>query len=225
MDGRIRIGRVLRILGEIDADVVALQEVLSIPSGTPEDDQARFLAGQLGYHFRIGETRRLRGGSYGNVTLSRLPIVSHRNYDITQRGREERGCLRTDVRFGSRTLHIFNLHLGTAFRERRYQAQRLAGHEVFQTRDKQGPRVILGDFNEWISGLASRLFRDHFQGTRIRPLFGRSRSYPGVLPILHLDHIYYDLPLVVERAEPLRNLRTLFASDHLPIIADFRIPE
>ena len=44
MDRRVRPARIVDVLREIDADVVALQEVLSIRSGTAEDDQARFIA-------------------------------------------------------------------------------------------------------------------------------------------------------------------------------------
>lgn len=226
LDRRIRIERIARILREINADVIALQEVLSIDGRNPEDHQARFIAEGLGFHYQIGENRKFRGGAYGNVTLSRFPISFSCNYDITQHGREERGCLRTDIRLDSRqTLHIYNLHLGTAYTERRYQAHRLVDHEILKGEGKKGGRIILGDFNEWIAGLASRLFHSHFQSIHLRAVFGKSRSYPGVLPFLHLDHIYYDGRLELEKVGTLRNLRTLIASDHLPVIADFRLLE
>jgi endonuclease/exonuclease/phosphatase family metal-dependent hydrolase len=224
LDRRVRIERIARILREIDADVIALQEVLSVDGRNPEDHQARFLAEALGLHFRIGENRKLYGGVYGNVTLSRFPIVFSCNYDITQAGREERGCLRTDLRTGSgQMLHIYNLHLGTAYTERRHQARRLVEHEILAGEEERGARIILGDFNEWISGLATRLFHSRFQSVRIRPALGRSRSYPGLLPFMHLDHIYYDGRLELEKVELRRTLRTVIASDHLPIIADFRL--
>ncbi len=226
LDQRVKIERIAKILRAIEADVIALQEVLSVAGKRREDHQAQFLAEELEYHYRIGENRKIRGGAYGNVTLSRFPISFSCNYDITQHGREERGCLQTDIRFDSRqTLHIYNLHLGTAFTERRYQAHRLVEHEILKGEGKKGARVILGDFNEWVAGLASRLFHSHFQSIHLRPVFGKPRSYPGVLPFLHLDHIYYDRRLELERVETIRNLRTLIASDHLPVIADFRFLE
>jgi endonuclease/exonuclease/phosphatase family metal-dependent hydrolase len=226
LDQRVKIDRIARVLGEIKADIIALQEVLSVEGKRREDHQAQFIAEELGYHFQIGENRKFRGGAYGNVTFSRFPIFFSCNYDITQHGREERGCLQTDIQLDSRqTLHIYNLHLGTAYTERRYQAHRLVRHEILKGEGKKGARIVLGDFNEWIAGLASRLFHSHFQSIRTRPILGKIRSYPGVLPFMHLDRIYYDGRLELEKVETLRNLRTLIASDHLPIIADFRLLE
>jgi endonuclease/exonuclease/phosphatase family metal-dependent hydrolase len=220
----VKIERIAKILREINADVIALQEVLSMEGTRREDHQARYIAEELGHHYHIGENRQLHGGAYGNVTLSRFPISFACNYDLTQHGREERGCLRTDIQLDTgQTLHIYNLHLGTAYAERRYQAHKLVEHEILKGRGIRGARVILGDLNEWIAGLASRMLRSHFQSARVRPLFGRSRTYPGVLPFIHLDHIYFDGQLDLENVEPVRSLRTLIASDHLPIIADFRL--
>ena len=226
LDQRVRIERIAKILREISADIIALQEVVNIEGGRREDHQALFIAEELGYQYQIGENRRLKGGAYGNVTLSRFPISFACNYDLTQHGREERGCLRTDIQIeATRSLHIYNIHLGTAYRERRYQAHRMVAHEILKGEGLKGPRIILGDFNEWIAGLASRLLRSHFQSIRVLPFFGRSRSYPGLFPFLHLDRIYFDRQLDLQKVESFRNLKTLIASDHVPIIADFRIRE
>src|SRR5919199_1713054 len=129
LDRRVRPGRIAAVLRALNADVVALQEVLSVGGGAREADQARFIAEELGYHYTVGENRRLRGGAYGNVVLSRRAPVHVRNYDITWRGRERRGCLRVDFAAdeaqGLPALHVFNVHLGTAFLERRHQAREL----------------------------------------------------------------------------------------------------
>jgi len=52
----------------------------------------------------------------------------------------------------------------------------------------------------------------------------RRRTYPGVLPVLHLDHIYLAGGVEVRRVELPRNRLTLMASDHLPLVADVVIP-
>src|SRR5438093_584668 len=125
LDRRVRPGRIIDILGRIDADIIALQEVCSIEGRSREEDQARFIAEELGLGFAFGENWRFKGGRYGNVVLTRFPIQIHRNYDITTMNRQPRGCLRTDVKLGASTLHVFNVHFGTALLEHRAQAHRL----------------------------------------------------------------------------------------------------
>ena len=157
LDGRVRPDRIVQVLSEIDADIVALQEVVCVEGKAREDHQARYIAEALGYHVELGENRQHKGGTYGNALLSRFPIYHARNYDISIRDRERRGCLRADVRLeDGGWLHI--LHLGTSFFERRKQARKLFGQQINLTdRELPGNKIILGDFNEWTRGLASRL--------------------------------------------------------------------
>src|SRR5579884_3284447 len=106
IDRCVRPGRIVDVLARVDADIIALQEVCRSETRNPEADQAQFIARRLGLHFSFGENRRLGAGGYGNVVLTRLPIRSDRNYDITTMDREPRGCLRADVEFGETTLHV-----------------------------------------------------------------------------------------------------------------------
>jgi endonuclease/exonuclease/phosphatase family metal-dependent hydrolase len=216
--------RIARVMQEVGADVWALQEVLSLPGERPEEDQARYLAAQLGYEVAMGQVRQLFGGVYGNIVLSRFPMASSCNYDLTVHGREERGCLRVDADLGDgEVLHVFNVHLGTAFMERRHQARRLIAPELLQHQELNGHRVVLGDFNEWTRGLASQLMAAHFECADTRRLFKWSRTYPGVLPFMHLDHIYYDATLKLEHLTLHRSRAALIASDHLPLAGDFQV--
>ncbi|MCA1632462.1 MAG: endonuclease/exonuclease/phosphatase family protein [Acidobacteria bacterium] len=229
LDRRVRPARIASVLREMDADVIALQEVVSVESGAArEAHQARFIAEELGYQFHLGENRRHKGGAYGNVVLSRLPVELCRNYDITWRGREPRGCLRADVRLDaaedSPVIHFFNVHLGTAFVERRHQGRKLVGEEILRDAGLKGPRVVLGDFNEWTRGLASRLLGEELRSADVRHHLSSARTYPGAFPLVHLDHVYYDRALELERLSLHRSLTALVASDHLPLVADFRLP-
>ncbi|HEX8493882.1 MAG TPA: endonuclease/exonuclease/phosphatase family protein [Pyrinomonadaceae bacterium] len=222
LDRRVRPERIAMVLREAKADIIALQEVLSVEGRERERHQARFIAEELGMDYHIGENRRLDGGAYGNVVLSRWPLRAAHNYDITWSGRERRGCLRVDVPLDKgRVLHIFNVHLGTAFLERRHQARQLTGDGILRQPELSGARVVLGDFNEWTHGLASRLLSQHFESADIRHHLRRGRTYPGVLPLVHLDHVYYDQALTLERLTLHRSRTALVASDHLPLVADF----
>jgi endonuclease/exonuclease/phosphatase family metal-dependent hydrolase len=214
MDGRTSAIRIAEVLQEVDADVIALQEVL--------EHQAETIAKDLRMGYALGETRKHRGYAYGNVVLSRFPIREARNYDLSVRGREERGCLRADLQVSGTVLHVFNVHLGTAFLERRTQGRRLMAPELLNDTEIESPRIVLGDFNEWTQGLATRLLRRHLESADVRAHLQRSKTYPGVLPFLHLDHIYYDPALRLERLTLWRTKKALVASDHLPLVGEFR---
>lgn len=222
LDRRVRPVRIVRVLSELDADIVALQEVVS-SRGQHEQDQARFIAEELGYHYWLGENRRHYGGAYGNLLLSRFPLRLIHNHDITIGRHERRGCLRADIDFEGATLHLFNVHLGTSFLERRQQIRKLLSPGILNNSELHGVRIILGDFNEWTRGLASRLLSAHFQSVDIKTHLGRSRTYPGLIPFLHLDHIYFDAALKLERLMLHRSHTAIIASDHLPLVANFRL--
>jgi endonuclease/exonuclease/phosphatase family metal-dependent hydrolase len=236
LDRRVRPARIASVLREVDADIIALQEVLSVGGAAREMDQARFIAEELGYDYCIGENRRLSGGAYGNVILSRLPWRHVHNYDITWGGRERRGCLRVDIETGgdnsssssndtgaSVLLHLFNVHLGTAYIERRHQARQLVGERILGNAELTGARIVLGDFNEWTKGLATRLLTEQLQSVDVRTHLRSPRTYPGPLPLVHLDHIYFDPALELTQLTLHKSRTALVASDHLPLVADFRV--
>jgi endonuclease/exonuclease/phosphatase family metal-dependent hydrolase len=220
MDRRVMPGRIIEVLREIDADVIALQEVVGAgPSGS---GQAEEIGAALGMGWVMGPVRHLRQHLFGNVVLSRYPIVQHAQYDLSWRTCEARGSQRADLDLGDdRTLHIYNVHLGTAVLERRYQAPRLAAfvHDHRVT----GPKIILGDFNEWMRGLATRTLSSLFESIDIHAHLRRRRTYPGLFPVVHLDHIYYEGRVHVRGVELPRTRRALMASDHLPLVADLTV--
>jgi len=225
VDGRVHPERVAQVLEELHTDIVSLQEVVSHEGAGAADHQADYLARRLGLFGAMGETRKHHGGAYGNVTLSRWDFKLVRPIDLSIAGRERRAALRTDIRLGGRVLHVFNVHLGTAVHERRQQAVRLLDPDLLRAIDISGPRIVLGDFNEWVRGMVTRTLVAEFNLTDLRAHLTRARSYPALLPLLHLDHIYCDHHLKVEKALYHRSRRSLIASDHLPLVADLALSE
>lgn len=229
-DQKISPKRIIAVVRELDADILCLQEVVNAP-GNPLTRPHKFdQAGEIArafpdYAWAFGANRPLRGGVYGNMTLTRLPLRSWRNYDLTRprKGREERGVLQTEIDVGGETLQVFNVHLGTGFMERRYQATQLLGPRVLGQPELNAPRLVLGDFNEWTQGLTTKLLRDMFQSLRHQYARRVPRTFPGMLPFLSLDHCYYEPPLELEDTWLYRKRKALVASDHLPLIADFRV--
>lgn len=224
MDQRLRPDRILHVLKEIDADIIALQEVVSLNGLTREHEQPRYLAEELGYEYIMGDVRKHRGGMYGNLILSRSRITEQCTYNLSVERREERGCVRADVEWNGQKLHIFNVHLGTSYFERRHQGRKLVAAECITHEQFQEPRIVLGDFNEWTRGLATKLLKTHFASVDIRTHLNRARTYPGFFPMLHLDHIYYDHCLDLQSVHLHKSRTALAASDHLPLIAEFLVP-
>lgn len=219
MDRRTRPARVAEVLRHVDADVIALQEVIG--AGPHGGSHIEEIGAALGMGWVMAPTRQLRGHQFGNVVLSRFPITTHNQHDLTYKSCEERSMQRVDIDVNGHTLHVYNVHLGTAILERRHQAQRLA--TIVSDRHVTGPKIVLGDFNEWMRGLTTTMLSSRLKSVDLQQFMKRRRHYPGLFPILHLDHIYYDGPLEIVHIEVLRNRLSLVASDHLPLIADIRI--
>jgi endonuclease/exonuclease/phosphatase family metal-dependent hydrolase len=208
MDWRVRPDRIVQVLRELDADIVALQEVLA--------DQLPYLSEHSGMRHVFGAADHRHGNDYGNLLLTRFPVLGSENYDISVERREPRRCLRVDVQVsGGPVLHVFAVHLGTSWFERRKQALRMASADVIENPALRGCRILLGDFNEWTRGLSSRLMGERLSAGK------RSRGYPGMIPFLHLDQIYHDPQLRLRAMRLHRTKASLVASDHLPLVAEF----
>jgi endonuclease/exonuclease/phosphatase family metal-dependent hydrolase len=219
MDGRTRPDRIAAVLAGLDADVLALQEVVG--AGPNGGGHAEAIGAALGIGWVMSPARHLRGSLFGNVVLSRFPVRHHVQYDLSWRTCEPRCCQRVDLDVDGVVFHVYNVHLGTAFLERRFQAERLAA--IVSDRRVAGPKVVLGDFNEWTRGLATELLSERLQAVDLKHYLKRRRTYPGIFPILHLDHIYYQNAVEVLHVHLPRTRRTLIASDHLPLVADLRL--
>lgn len=222
VDGRTRIDRIARVLAEIQPDIVAMQEVVCHCGRELEFDQARYLGETLGYWVSIGETRKHQGGVYGNVTLSKRKPQHSVSVDVSVAGREPRGILRTDLQIAGRLVHVFNAHLGTGFFERRRQSLRLLEQDLLRSLDIAGPRIVLGDLNEWTRGQVSYVLHEEFAGNDLRRQLKSGRSFPSFAPLLNLDHIYLDNHLEAARAFFYNAPLAMLASDHLPLVADIQ---
>ncbi len=219
LDGRTNPARIAEVIRSIEADVVALQEVVG--AGGSSQGHAEEIGALLGMGWVMAPTRHLRGCLFGNVVLSRFPVRHHTQYDLSWKTCEPRCCQRVDLAIDDDTLHLYNVHLGTAFLERRHQAGRLSA--IVHDRRVGDPKIVLGDFNEWMKGLATSMLSEKLQSIDLRKHLRRRRTYPGVFPVLHLDHIYYEGKVEVVKLELPRTRLALMASDHLPLVAELKV--
>jgi len=216
LNRRRDLDRIAAVIQEIQPDVIGLQEVIRA-DGAAHADQPAYLASKLSMTAVMGVTRPHGGAAFGNAVLTRLPLVGSTTYDLSHRRYEPRGCLRVDLAIDGASLHVFNCHFGLRFGERREQLALLADL-LSVTVGVEGPRVLMGDFNEWHLGPISRVLRRQFPSrARMR------RTYPAVFPLLALDRIYWDQDLEGQRFRVHRSRRSRVASDHLPVVAQLSV--
>jgi endonuclease/exonuclease/phosphatase family metal-dependent hydrolase len=219
MDGRTLPERTIDVLESLNADVIALQEVIG--AGPDDSGHAEQIGAALGMGWVMASARHLRNHQFGNVVLSRFPIRQHVQYDLSWRTCEPRCCQRADIIIDDHTLHLFNVHLGTAYRERKDQAERLA--TIVHDARIDPPKILLGDFNEWSRGFATAPLLTKLEAIDLSVHLKRKRTYPGILPLLHLDHIYYEGAVEIAGVEIPRTRKSLMASDHLPFLAELKV--
>ncbi len=232
VDRRFQPERIARIISHHNPDIVLLQEV---DVGVPRSRKlnlAQELAGILDYpHYAVGLNVQLRQGMYGNATLSRYPIITERNINLTIDNRKSRGCLYTMITIPvdngrDRELPFFNLHLGLSFKERPRQIGLLVHSPEFKALANHTPCVVAGDFNDWWTRLAPIFTEvlDFGCATNHSDLYHDAiLTYPSFSPANGLDKIFYRGDLGFLKGKRCRLGTSKVASDHLPVIADFKL--
>jgi len=204
--------RILAVLREIDADVVALQEVEASEAG---EDMLAWLGSQLGYHAIAATTLKRHDGHFGNGLLSRCPVREKRLTDLSGRGREPRGAICADVECHGSYLRVVATHLGLRPAERRAQVHQLLQLFSWKPEDRA---VLMGDLNEWfLWGRPLRRLHRYFARTRAVPTF------PSRMPMLALDRLWTHPASILSRLHVHRSPLARIASDHLPLVATLQL--
>jgi endonuclease/exonuclease/phosphatase family metal-dependent hydrolase len=225
LDRRHSPERIAHVIVGADPDIVALQELDVSRPRTRHVDQPRQLADLLSMEFLFHPVVRVAYEQSGTAVLSRLPIQQVRSGPLPTlvgRTRENRGALWVSIRAGSTTLQVINTHLGLDRRERRLQAAELLGEHWLAHPSCSEPRVLCGDLNMTLRG-AITCFDGVCVRARWREVGPPPRTWPSFLPVVALDHIFFSPGVELESVHAVRGFRARVASDHLPVMATFRV--
>lgn len=215
-DGRFMPERIAEVVGELGADVVALQEadrrfgrrsglldpqVLERKTGLvplPASD----LPDGLGWH--------------GNALLVRPDMLPARLRRLSLPGAEPRGAVIAELALPGGSLRVVAAHLGLLRRCRARQAAAIL--EAIAEGDAM-PTLLLGDLNEWRPRAAPL--------RALEPVFGTAplgpASFPARLPVLALDRILGWPSGIVGNVEVHESALARIASDHLPLKASIAL--
>lgn len=211
-DGRSRPDRIIAVLKEIGAEVVALQEADRRFGQRIGLLDLEALRQETGLRLLAQSDAPDGHGWHGNALLVAREPVSYRRTRIRLPGVEPRGAILVDLDLGDGPFRIIAAHFGLLRRSRVSQAGAIVS--AFG-RLPPMPTVLLGDLNEWRARRGSSL-------NVFEPLFGEPKplaSFPSRRPMFPLDRIFgWPRGLVHDHAvhdTPLARK----ASDHLPLTA------
>jgi endonuclease/exonuclease/phosphatase family metal-dependent hydrolase len=213
-DGVCDPARVARVLEAAKPDICALQEIDARTRAQALDPFSYF--GELfGWTTVSARTLTAKDGQYGHIVMSRWPIESLGEVDLSVRFLEPRKAILGAVSALGSRIGVVAAHLGLWPMERRRQFRRLKARiaEI-----AGGPMIALGDFNDFPGrGLAERSLCPPFEPT---PSLA---TYPSRLPLLPLDRIWYSKPFECVTIATIRDAEHV--SDHLPLLASLRLPQ
>jgi endonuclease/exonuclease/phosphatase family metal-dependent hydrolase len=211
-DRRRQPERIMQILAEVNADIVALQEVdrrfgtrVSTLSADAILDHSEYMPVRFGI-------RQESLGWHGNAILVRksVEVLDQRRIDLPSF--EPRGAVLADVKMDGRLVRVIGMHLGLMGTTRLKQAQAIVAY--LEKIEGKAPTVIMGDLNQWApeGGCLAQFALHH---TVIAP----GPSFHSRRPMLGLDRIITSRDIKVEETGVHHSLLASRGSDHLPVWA------
>ena len=214
--------RILTVLREIDADVIALQEAdrryglrEAVLPRAALDDHSPWRVIEPG-HYDSARTSSSMGW-HGNALLVRRDIEVLGACAVPLPTIEPRGAVCASLRVAGHVVRVIGMHLDLSGLRRRAQVEAVCAH--IAAHDEQGHAVMMGDLNEWsATGGALSAFRAPLR------VLAPGRSFPSRRPLAQLDRIVISQGLEVDDTGVHHSALAAVGSDHLPVWATLRLP-
>lgn len=208
--------RILRVLQEVDADIVCLQEA-DLRFGTRASVLPRFLIeGHTDYVPVPLDVQHDSMGWHGNAILVKQGITVESHDIVHIPCLEPRGVVTATLEIGGTSVSVFGMHLDLSGLWRVRQARAIAA--LADAARAARPTVLMGDLNEWRANSgAFREFGKHFA------MLDPGPSFPSRRPLGRLDRIMHCGSLTLTACGVHRSVLAATASDHLPVWAEFEV--
>lgn len=212
LDRRRDPDRILSILHEIDADVVALQEAdrrfgrrMSVLPLHAIHEHTPYVPVPL-------SMRPDSIGWHGNALLVRRGIELAEASVVPLPTLEPRGAIRADLIAGGQRIRVVGMHLDLSGLRRRHQVRSVLDH--IDDCDGDWPTVLMGDFNEWARH--GGCFREFGRDWKV---LSPGHSFPSRRPVAQLDRFVVSADWRVLDTQIHHSMLSARGSDHLPIRA------
>jgi len=223
-DGRADPRRIADVIAACQPDMVALQELDVGRLRTGGIDQAHAIAHPLGMRVHFHPALQVEEELYGDAILTALPMRLMKAGPLPRSvGFEPRGALWAAIEANGTEIQIINTHLGLPAYERMAQARALLGKNWLGHPECRDPVILLGDFNARRRSVVYRMFTAKLRDAQLVLHKRARRTFPARVPMLRIDHIFCSGSVDVLGVEVPRSQLVRTASDHLPLVMDFRI--
>ena len=217
------------VLQRLEPDFVFLQEVQGRNdrqkkriSDWPEEVQSDFIATDVWQHTVYGKNAVYQSGHHGNAILSKYPLISQENVNVSFLPRASRSLLHAVVDLSGKQVHLMCVHLGL-FKEERIKQVATLAERIKAHVPEEAPFILAGDFNDWRKDLPESLETRLGLKEVMKEIEGdHAKSFPAITPAFQTDRIYYR-GLNLESAECFKGKPWRSLSDHLPIYATFSL--
>ncbi|MBC7419201.1 MAG: endonuclease/exonuclease/phosphatase family protein [Bdellovibrio sp.] len=209
------------------ADIVFLQEVVGKNEKYKKkgliDSQFEFLADSIWNHFSYAKNALYDHGHHGNLILSKYPIESWENVNITTNSLEKRGFLVCKINIphkNNKHIYVACAHLDLLHRGRKIQYETIKNKIRSLDVADHEPLIIAGDFNDW-NKKCTTTFEDELGMIEAhKTAHGRfAKTFPASFPVLTLDRIYVKNMKIV-KSQIFKQKTKKHYSDHLPLYCE-----
>jgi endonuclease/exonuclease/phosphatase family metal-dependent hydrolase len=215
LDGRRDPDRIISVLRELKADVIALQEA-DFRFGERESVLPKAMLDDTPWRAAPVTKRPRSLGWHGNALLVRRDIDIEHAEPVALPMLEPRGAVRADLVVEGRRLRVLGMHLDLSGLRRRDQIKAILRH--CKDCETACPTVLMGDFNQW--GRGTGAVREFAGGWHPLPT---GASFPSRRPLAPLDRIVHSPEWTCHEAGVHHSALAAAASDHLPVRATLRL--